>query len=150
MNKKILYLFIPVIVVVISIMLGINTKNSIFIVEKLEDNSNAYRKIYDNKNEFIKENGIFLLQTEEEKEIYLILDGSHINLNREVPYFSDVIIENKEDTIRIYFNEELKNYKVGKYPENILIYKITKDKDYEYIQLFKNGEETHFDSIIGG
>lgn len=153
-NKKKIYLFTSITVLIILITTGIfikmnNVKNGIFITKKLDANTSVYKKINDKVSEPIKKSGVYLLNTGEDNVTYLILDGSHMSLKNEVPYFSAVKIENKENSIMIYFNEELKIYPDGKYPEQRLIYKITKDKDTEYIRVFKNEEETHFDSVIG-
>lgn len=153
MNKKKIYFSISIIVLIILITTGIfikmnNTKDDIFITKKLDTNTSVYKKINNKVSESIKESGVYLLNTGEDDVTYLILDGSHMSLKNEAPYFSDVKIENKGDSIMIYFNEELKIYPDGNYPEHRLIYKITKDKNTEYIRVFKNGEETHFDSVI--
>jgi len=154
MNKKKICLFTSITVLIILITTGIfikmnNAKDGIFITKKLDANTSVYKKINDKVSEPIKESGVYLLNTGEDNVTYLILDGSHMSLKNEAPYFSDVKIENKGNSIMIYFNEELKIYPDGKYPEHRLIYIITKDKDTEYIRVFKNGEETHFDSVIG-
>jgi hypothetical protein len=153
MNKRKIYLFISITVFIVLIAAGIfmkmnNAKNGIFITKKLYANESTYKKINDKVSETIKENGVCLLNTGEDNVNYLILDGSHISLKNEAPYFSDIKIQNKGNSIIIYFNEELKIYPEGKYPEHRLIYKIIKDKDTQYIRVFKNGEETHFDSVI--
>jgi len=154
MNKKTKYLFTSITVLIILIAIGIfikmnNTKDSVFITKKLDANTSAFKNINDKVSEPIKENGVFLLNTGEDNVTYLILDASHMSLKNEVPDFSNVKIENKGNSIMIYFSEKLKIYPDGKYPELRLIYKITKDKHTEYIRAFKNGEETHFDSVIG-
>lgn len=154
MNKKIFYLLISITVLVMLIIIGIftklnNSKESTFTTEKLNINSRDYKKINDKVSETIKKNGVYLLYTGQENVTYLILDGSHMNLKNEVPYISDVKIEKKVDSVMIYFSEELKTYSEGKYPELRLIYRITEDKYTEYIRIFKNGEETHFDTVIG-
>lgn len=155
MNRKIIYSIISIAVLVILIAIGIfikmsNAKAGTFIAKQLDTRSREYMKINDKVSKLIKGNGVYLLNTEGDKINYLILDGSYINLGNEAPYFSAVKIENKEASIMIYFSEEMKTYPNGKYPEQRLIYKITKDKNYEYIRVFKNGEETHFDSVILG
>jgi hypothetical protein len=126
-----------------------SAKKGIFATKKFDVNTSDYNKINNKVNKTIKKSGVYLLNTGEDNVTYLILDGSHMNLNNEAPYFSDVKVENKGNSIMIYFNEELKIYPIGKYAEQRLIYKITKDKDTEYIRVFKNGEETYFDSVIG-
>ena len=154
MNKKKIYLFTSIAVLIILTTTGIiikmnGTKDDIFITKELIANTSTYKKINDKVSKTIKESGIYLLNIGEDNVTYLILDGSHISLKNEAPCFSDVKIENKGDSIMIYFSEELKVYPDGKYPEHRLIYKITKDKDTEYIKVLKNGEETHFDTVIG-
>lgn len=153
MNKKIFYSIITIAALVILIVIFAktsNTKAGTFITKQLDTRSREFIKINDKVSKLIKGNGVYLLNTEGDKVNYLILDGSYINLKNEAPCFSEVKIENKEDSIMIYFNEELGTYQNGKYPEQRLIYKITKDKNYEYIRVFKNGEETHIDSLIIG
>lgn len=152
-NKKKIYLFTSITVLIILITTGIfikmnNDKNDIFITKKLDVNTSIYKKINDKVSKLIKENGVYLLNSGEDNVTYLILDVSHMSLKNEAPYFSDVKIENKGNSIMVYFNEELKIYPDCKYHEQRLIYKITKDKDTEYIRVFSNGEETHFDSAI--
>lgn len=153
MNKKILYSIISIAALVILIVIFTkmsNTKAAIFITKQLDARSREYMKINDKVSKLIKGNGVYLLNTEKDKISYLILDGSYMNLKNEAPYFLDVKIENKEASIMIYFGQQMKTYPDGKYPEQRLIYKITKDKNYEYIRVFKNGEETHIDSVIIG
>ena len=154
MNKKRYYLITSIIVLVILIIGGVfakinNVKDNTFTTEKLNTNSSGYKKINNKVSRVIDKNGNYLVNIGEDNVSYLILDGSHLSFKNERPYFSDVKIENKGDSILIYFNEELKIYSEGKYTELRLIYRITKDKDTEYFRIFKNGEETHFDSVIG-
>ena len=154
MNKKKYYFITSIIVLVILIISGVitkinNVKDNIFTTEKLNTNSSVYKKINDKVSGVIEKNGIYLLNTGEDNVTYLILDGSHLSFKNEIPCFSDIKIENKGASILIYFSEELKTYSEGKYTELRLIYKITEDKDTEYIRVFKNGEETHIDSVIG-
>ena len=154
MNKKRYYFITSIIVLVILIIGGVfakinNVKDNTFTTEKLNTNSSGYKKINNKVSGVIDKNGSYLVNIGEDNISYLVLDGSHLSFKNEIPYFSDVKIENKGDSILIYFNEELKIYPEGKYTELRLIYRITKDKDTEYFRIFKNGEETHFDSVIG-
>lgn len=153
MNKKKRYLITSIIVFIILIISGVftkinNAKDNTFTTEKLNFNSSVYKKINNIVSVVIDKNRTYLLNIGEDVT-YLILDGSYLNFKNETSYFSDVKIENKGDSILIYFSEELKTYSEGKNSENRLIYKITKDNDTEYIKVFKNGEETHIDSVIG-
>ena len=154
MNKKKYYLITSIIVLVILIISGVfakinNVKDNTFTTEKLNANSSVYKKINNKVSGITEKNGTYLLNTGEDNVTYFILDRSHLSFRNEIPYFSDVKIENKGDSILIYFSEELKTYSEGKYTELRLIYRITKDKATEYFRVFKNGEETHFDSVIG-
>jgi len=154
MNKKKYYLITSIIVLAILIISGVfikinSAKDNTFTTEKLNTNSSVYKKINNKVSGVIDKNGTYLLNIGEDIT-YLILDGSHLSFKNETPYFSDVKIENKGDSILIYFSEELKTFSEGKYSETRLIYKIRKDNDTEYIKVFKNGEETYIDSVIGG
>lgn len=152
MNKKKIYLVTIISALIILIATGVfikmnNSKDDTFTTKKLDDNTSLYKKINDKASLSIGESGVYLLNTGEDNVSYLILDGSHMSLKNEAPYFSDVKIENEGDSIMIYFNEELRTYPVGEYSGQRLIYKIINNKDTEYIKIFKNGEETHFNSI---
>lgn len=152
-NKKKIYLYTSIIALLVLIAAGVfikinSDKKDIFTAKKLDVNTSAYKKINTKASKTIKKSGVYLFNTGEDKVTYLILDGSHVSLKGEAPYFSDVEIKTKENSIRIYFNEELKTYPSGNYPEQRLIYKITKDKQTEYIWVFRNGEQTHFDAVI--
>lgn len=152
MNKKKIYLVAVISALIILIAAGVfikmnNAKDGTFSTKKLGDNTSLYKKINDKASVSIGESGVYLLNTGEDNVTYLILDGSHMSLNNEAPYFSDVKIEKEGDSIMIYFNEELKAYPEGKYSGQRLIYKIINNTDTEYIKVFKNGEETHFNSI---
>jgi hypothetical protein len=155
MNKNRNYLFptmavLIILIIAFGIFIKVNdAKDSIFSTKKLNVNTSAYKKINDKVSRLVNGNGVYLLNIGEENETYLILDGSHLSLNNEVPYYTKVKFENEGNSIMIYFNENLEVYSEGKHPELRLIFKITKDKDTEYIRVFKNGEETHFESVIG-
>lgn len=104
------------------------------------------------KDIIFKENGVYLQyldnhNLDKPKEMYFILNGSIVNLEGEAPFYSNVDIKTSENEIQIYFDEEIKKYPQGKYPDHKLIFKITPDKKYEYIKVFKNGQESHFDSV---
>ncbi|ERI92341.1 hypothetical protein HMPREF1982_02323 [Clostridiales bacterium oral taxon 876 str. F0540] len=151
LKKKYTYLLtiITAIVILFSVGYIVRTsasKNKTFIAKEINFNTFSNKKIRIAIEQICKDNGVFLYNLKD-NATYLILDGSHANFKGEAPYFSDVKIEAKENSIRIYFTQELKNYPFGKYPQQKLVYKITKDKKYDYIKVFKDGVETHFDSI---
>lgn len=56
-----------------------------------------------------------------------------------------VSVESKDDTILINI-DEVENENKDKQKH---IYKLTKDRDYEMIGLYKNGEEIPFDTVTG-
>lgn len=152
MRKKSLCLitFVSVLVILLTIINTINNaKQNIFTTEKINIDPALDEKIKYAINQLCKGNGVYLFNSEESHVVYFILDGTHVNSYGEALCFSDVKVETKDDLIMIYFSEGLKNYPFGKYPEQKLVYKITKDKNYNYIKIFKNGEETHFDGIGG-
>lgn len=75
------------------------------------------------------------------KNRYLYLNQDFLNDRRG---FGDIDIKTDEDSINIYLNDisitdgEENTYK---------LYKIKIKGEYEYLKVFKNGEETHFASI---
>jgi hypothetical protein len=152
MKKSRKYLIIFFSLVTALIIFGVIIKTNVssndkFTVESIDLNLRKNAKISKRISEINIDNGVFLLNIDD-KETYLILNGSNVNLKGEAPYFSNVSISSKEDTISIYVNEENKKYFLGEYPNNKLVYKITNDKDSKYMKIFRNGEESYFDSII--
>jgi flagellar basal body L-ring protein FlgH len=109
---------------------------------------NADSKVQEFVNRFSNQNDIYLF-TNEKQEKYLFLNGYNVVEGKEAPYFSDTKVELDDDTLTVYFNEKYTNSYSNKELSNRLLYRIRVDKQYEYIRIFKNGEETHFD-VVGG
>jgi hypothetical protein len=152
--KKKYYLLTLVLVSIVLLIIGYNItkdffREDVFKAEKINLEADVKSKTRAAIELLCQENGVYLFNTGKLDETYFILDGTHVDLNGKAPSFSDVKIETLEDTIMIYFNEELKNYSIATSSEQKLVYKIIKDKNYNYIKLFKNGEETYFDEIGG-
>lgn len=153
MRKRIFLLITFVVVVAILLLTGNaiknNAKHNVFRAEKINIEKDFDKNTKNSISRLYKDNGVFLLNSVESNVSYLILDGTHLDLNNEAPYYSDVKVEAKDDLISIYFREEVKKYPLDKYPEQKLVYKIMKDKNYEYIKVFKNGKASYFDSVGG-
>ncbi|MEK3955824.1 MULTISPECIES: hypothetical protein [Bacillales] len=83
--------------------------------------------------------GIYMYN--DSKKRYLYLNQDFLDDGKE---FGDIDIKTDENSINIYLNDisnsegEADTYK---------LYKINVKGDYEYLKVFKNGEETHFEGI---
>ncbi|MGG3891491.1 hypothetical protein [Metabacillus fastidiosus] len=94
------------------------------------------------------ENGCYLF-TDEGKGMYVFLNGGNVISGEEAAFFTDVKIEQHEDTLNIYFTEnKTSEYSNGKLKHQFL-YKISPHDSYEKIQLLRNGEPIPFDTVFG-
>ena len=89
-------------------------------------------------------NGIYIYNDSKNRR-YLYISQDFFDDGRG---FGAIDIKTGESSVNIYLSDisiadnEADTYK---------LYKIDLDKDYEYIKVFKNGEETHFASVgVGG
>lgn len=109
-------------------------------LEKLSDNLIGF------VDRRIKENGVFKLNTSDGSE-YLFLNGSNVIQGERASYYDNIWIEDDGNTAKIYFNEfYIDNYQ-GEELENIKLYKMVLKDTTEYIGIYKNDQETYFDSI---
>ncbi|PIC65301.1 hypothetical protein CSV79_01380 [Sporosarcina sp. P13] len=87
-------------------------------------------------------NGIHILGNASDTR-YLYLDQDFLESGKG---FGSLDIKTDDNSWNIYLTEE---DEVMKPAENYRLYKITLDKEYEYMRVFKNGEETYFQSVGG-
>lgn len=86
------------------------------------------------------ETGIYMYN-DSKNQRYLYLNQDFLDNERG---FGDADINTDENSLNIHLNDS----PISK--ENVATYKLYKieiQKDYEYLKVFKNGEETHFASI---
>ncbi|PID01571.1 hypothetical protein CSV67_13600 [Sporosarcina sp. P2] len=84
-------------------------------------------------------NGIYMFNETEVKR-YLYLNRDFLESGKG---FGDVEIKTDEDSIQIYLQEN-----DDPTEDEYKLYNITLDRTYEYMQIFKNDEETYF-KLIG-
>ncbi|MEK5147748.1 hypothetical protein MKX53_11980 [Psychrobacillus sp. FSL K6-4615] len=83
--------------------------------------------------------GIYMYN--DSKKRYLYLNQDFLDDGKE---FGDIDIKTDENSINIYLNDISNSEgEAGTYK----LYKINVKGDYEYLKVFKNGEETHFEGI---
>ena len=136
--KRILLL----ILMVLSILTGCSG-NKEFISEinlkNVNDNVKSFIENVEGNEKGI-ENGIYMYN-DSKNQRYLYLNQGFLDDGRG---FGDIDIKTDENSINIYLNDvpvsegESATYK---------LYKINLKGDYEYLKVFKNGEETHFAGI---
>lgn len=81
--------------------------------------------------------------------IYVLLNGKNVTQGEKAIHFINFNVDLDDGNLNIYYiEEETENYsdETLKYQ---VIYKIKKDKDYEKIRLFKNGNEVPFEVASG-
>lgn len=138
-------LFIMVVIVIIlSVTVGCNNTDSLFTKINLD---NANKKVKSSLSSFYSKNGIYLYEDGKD-EMYLFLNGYNVMQGGKVPYYTDIRIEVKDKTLVINFREKYTEDYQNKEIENRLLYKIKNPKNVDTISILKNGQETHFDSII--
>ncbi|MET3658861.1 hypothetical protein [Sporosarcina psychrophila] len=108
-------------------------------LEKENDNVKSFIENIENDEKGTK-TGIYIYNySKNQRYLYLNQDFSDHGRG-----FGDIDIKTDENSINIYLNDisisegEADTYK---------LYKINYKGDYEYLKVFKNGEETHFGGI---
>lgn len=118
---------------------GIKVTISEINMENVNDNVTNYINIVDN-DEMSTGTGVYMYNYSKNQR-YLYLNQDFLDGGRD---FGDIDIKLDENSINIYLNDiSISEGEVDTYK----LYKINLKGDYEYLKVFKNGEETHFDGI---
>lgn len=92
-------------------------------------------------NEDGKGNGIYILNGKKDK-FYLFLSQEFLDKGKG---FGSIDVKEEEDALSIYLNE---SSDIGQEnQETYKLYEIHRPKDYEFLRVFKNGEETHIQTV---
>ncbi|WP_202710829.1 hypothetical protein [Sporosalibacterium faouarense] len=138
-GSKIVILLVCIILVVG----GCNDSEGLKVTEiKIDKAKSKVKEVIENS---IDKNGIYLLQ-QGDNTIFLYLNGSIVETGEKAPYYENIEVVSNEDSLEIYFEEKFSSDYSESIPNRVL-YEIVKDKDYEYLKVFKNGTMTHFDTI---
>jgi hypothetical protein len=151
--------------ILLLLMIGLSgCRKKEFSYRELDLTKASSRKLQNRINELFSENGVYILQdSKHDNVIYLIFNSFQTDLEGNVGQYSNIEIKSEDDTIRIDFDYSVTEYaskteigdqvfyKVseGDLYTGQLVYKIMKEKEYEYLSLYKNGEEAYFDGIGG-
>jgi hypothetical protein len=139
---------IPFILVIISIILiGIlGCSENVDLVFSKVNTKTTNKKVKTFMERYNDMNGIYLY-VHSSNDMYLYLNGYNVNNGDKASYFTDVKVEVKEGTLVINFNEKYIDDYHNKEIDNRVLYKIRQPKKVDTITIFKNGQETHFDTI---
>ncbi len=86
-------------------------------------------------------NGIYILNGKKDR-FYLFLSQEFLDEGKS---FGSIDVKEEEDALSIYLNE---SSDIGKEnQETYKLYEIHRPKDYEFLRVFKNGEETHIQTV---
>lgn len=93
-------------------------------------------------------NGNYLYYAGEDNPV-VILNGKNVIQGEQAIHFTDFSVEGDGETLKInYIEAKTDNYS-DKTLNHLALYEIKLDKDYEVIQIFKNGEEVTFTAVSG-
>lgn len=96
----------------------------------------------------IDENGVHLY-FENEKALYIYLNGYNINQSELATHFTDFDVEENDKTLNILY----KSAETADYSNHSLkhgrLFKVHIDKKYDNLKLIRNGEEVPFGVISG-
>lgn len=100
--------------------------------------------------EFVKrfgsKDGVFLCE-DKNNTYYLLLNGVLLNQSQGAADFSDFQIVPKGNVLNISYKETyIKDY-VNKKIDSKVLYRIKLHRNFNGVKLYKNGKETHFDSV---
>jgi hypothetical protein len=132
-------------VVLMTILLIGCTANKEFSFSEIKlDQANSKVKGFIDSVESMNEengNGIYLMN--DKKKRYVYVNGDFLS---EGKYFGTFDVKTDENSINIYLTEDsVEDTTNLPYKK---LYEINADQDYEYLRVFKNGEETHI-QVIG-
>lgn len=144
MKKKQIVKVIINIILIVMVMVGCSNNSKLeFSKDSLENTDKKVKTFMDSIND---KNGIYLYE-ENTNESYLYLNGYNVKIGEKASYFTNIEMEFKEGTLIINFNENYTDDYKDKEIDNRILYKIKQPKNVDTIRIYKNGQETHFDSI---
>lgn len=117
--------------------LAYSKENPKFVNKKVK----AFMDMCDDKN------GVYFYTASKDVR-YLFLNGATVKYGDKAPYFSDIKIEVKENTLVINFNENYTDDYENKKIDYSVLYKIKVPKGIEFITIYKNGQQTHIDNSV--
>ncbi len=85
--------------------------------------------------------GIYVF-TEDESYRYVYIDEDFLDSGKG---FGDFEVKTDEDSFQLHMNESDEPRE-----DSYKLYKITLDRQYEYMKVYKNGEETYLQLVVGG
>ena len=95
-----------------------------------------------------RENGIYLYSTSGEKS-YLILNNMHVLQGQAASYISSIQTQMDRHTLKIYVDEDYLTDYSDKRLGKLRIFKLNTNKEYDKIQIYKNGTEITLNSVGG-
>lgn len=138
--KRILLLILVISSVLTGCDLGANEMS--FLEVNIDEVSSDVKEFI-NHVTLLKEetgNGIYMFN-DTEKRRYLYLSQDFLDKGRG---FGDIDIRAEENSINIYSSDSFDDEKES---NKYKLYEINLDKSYEYMKVFKNDEETYFQTI---
>lgn len=130
--------------VIIFLLSGCSSELSFSEVSEESVNKDIQSFIDDVKGE----NGVHLY-FENQKAVYVYLNGSNVKQGEEAIHFTDFNVEENGETLNILYNTaETADYS-NQSLNHEFIYKVYLDKKYEFLKPISNGEEVSFGAISG-
>jgi len=140
--KKMIYLLL-ISCWLVAILTGCNKKaEPEFSKVELQNVSKAVQNFMDRNSE---KNGIYLYSKSNADE-YIFLNAFNVIQGEKAASFKDIKYNIKENTLNIYFNEELTD-DYTKNIDNKIIYKIKSSLEFDTIKVFRNGKGIPFDVV---
>lgn len=128
----------------IILLSGCGSQLSFSKISEKDVNKDIQSFIDDVKNK----NGAYLY-FDNQKAMYVYLNGTNVKQGEKVVYFTDFDVEEDGDTLNIqYSSAETNDYSSQSFNYELL-YKVNLDKKYETVKLFNNSKEVSYDVISG-
>lgn len=94
------------------------------------------------------ENGIHLYMDGKEV-IYVMLNGKNVMEGEQAIHFTGFSVDADDESLLIYYNEEETDDYSDQTLKHQVVYKVNKDRDYEKLRTFRNGEEVPIGVVSG-
>jgi len=112
---------------------------------KLENVKNDARTFFEGAEDT---NGSHLY-FDEKKVAYVMLNGKNVIQGDKAIHFSDFSVESDGGSLNIHYTEEETNNYSDDTQKHQVVYKINKNKEYDTVRIFKNGDEVPFQIVSG-
>jgi hypothetical protein len=140
--KKLLVLILLATIILLSVGCDKSTESSIQEISMSSIKDVLIRNLIQGWGQ---KNGAYLLEYGDRKNVYLFLNATNVAQGSKSIYFDSITVDIEANILNIKYTEkEIDQPNVSK---NRMLYRIYRTESVDKIRIYRNGEETHFETI---